>query len=73
MLQARLIKAQGADHRLAKAVSGDFKGKISPVLYVAGIVAAWLATPAADTAFFVVVALMWLVPDRRIERVIVAK
>ena len=70
VLQARLIKAQGADRRLAKAVAGDFKGKISPVLYVVGIVAAWLVAPAVGTAFFVAVALMWLVPDRRIERVI---
>jgi uncharacterized membrane protein len=73
LLQARLIKAQGADRRLAQAVSGDFKGKISPVLYCAGIVAAWLVQPAVGTAFFVVTALIWLVPDRRIERVIVAK
>jgi uncharacterized membrane protein len=73
LLQARLIKAQGADHRLANAVSGDFKGKISPVLYIAGIAAAWLMQPAVGTAFFVLTALIWLVPDRRIERVIAAK
>ena len=73
LLQARLIQAQGDDRRLAKAMAGDFKGKISPVLYLAGIAAAWLAAPAAGTAFFVVVALIWLVPDRRVERVIAAK
>ncbi len=73
ILQARLIEAQGVDHRLAKAVSGDFKDKISPVLYILGVVAAWLVMPAVGTAFFVVTAMIWLVPDRRIERVIAAR
>ncbi len=68
VLQACLIKAQGRDGRLARAISGDFKGKVSPVLYIAGIVAVWTISPAVGMAFYVVVALMWLVPDRRIER-----
>ena len=73
MLQARLIRTQGRDGRLARAVAGDFKGKLSPVPYVAGIASAWLFTPPVGIAFFVVAALMWLVPDRRIERVVAAK
>jgi len=44
------------------------KGKISPVLYLTGIIAAWNASPEIGVAFFVFVALMWLVPDRRLER-----
>ena len=48
----------------------DFKGKLSPVLYVGGIVTAWAFAAWAGIVFFVIVALMWLVPDRRIERLI---
>jgi len=55
---------------LAKAISSDFKGKLSPILYVGGIVTAWALSAWAGLVFFVIVALMWLVPDRRIERVI---
>jgi len=65
VLQSCLIRHQGNDSRLAKAVSTDFKGKVSPVLYVAGILTAWMYSPRAGTVFFVVVALIWLVPDRR--------
>jgi uncharacterized membrane protein len=68
VLQARIIRCQGSACRLAKAVGRDLKGKMSPVLYVAGIVAAWIASPQIGVAFFVLVALMWLVPDRRLER-----
>jgi uncharacterized membrane protein len=68
VLQARIIRCQGSASRLAKAVGRDLKGKMSPVLYVAGIVAAWIASPQIGVAFFVLVALMWLVPDRRLER-----
>lgn len=49
------------------ALANDVKGKISPVLYVLGIVATLLVAPWAGMVFFVVVALIWLVPDRRIE------
>jgi uncharacterized membrane protein len=68
VLQARIIRWQGPASGLAKAVGRDLKGKMSPVLYVAGIVAAWIASPEIGVAFFVLVALMWLVPDRRLER-----
>ena len=70
LLQARIIKAHGRDGALAKAIARDLKGKASPVLYVAGIAIAWLLSPALGTAFYVFVALMWLVPDRRIERAV---
>ena len=51
---------------LAEAIGRDVKGKISPVLYVAAIPLAY-ASPWIASALYVVVALMWLVPDRRIE------
>jgi uncharacterized membrane protein len=69
VLQSCLIRHQGKDSPLARAVRSDVKGKMSMVLYVAGIGATWLVAPWAGLALFVVVALMWLVPDRRIEKV----
>ena len=68
VLQRRIIAAEGPDGALAQAIGRDLKGKLSPLFYFAGIAAAWLWQPAAGMAFFVVVALVWLVPDRRIER-----
>ncbi|WHZ11149.1 MAG: Integral membrane protein [Burkholderiaceae bacterium] len=69
VLQSAIIAVQGPDSLLKKAVGRDWKGKVSPVLYLAGIGAAtrsaWLAQ-----SFYVLVALLWLLPDRRIERVL---
>jgi len=70
ILQIRIIRCEGQPSRLAEALGRDLKGKISPVLYACGIVAAWIASPAIGVVFFVVVAIMWLVPDRRLERMI---
>ena len=69
VLQTRIIRCVGRDSRLAKALGRDLKGKLSPVFYIAGIVAAWAGSPKLGVAIFVGVALMWLVPDRRLERV----
>jgi uncharacterized membrane protein len=66
-LQMALIRTQGQDSPLARAIGRNVKGKISPLLYIVGIVSAFIDTRIAD-ALYVVVALMWLVPDRRIER-----
>jgi uncharacterized membrane protein len=68
VLQTRIVRCQGRDSLLAKALGRDLKGKISPVFYVCGIIAAWTFSAAVAVAFFVFVALMWLVPDRRLER-----
>jgi uncharacterized membrane protein len=68
ILQIRLIKHQGQNGLLAQAVAKDLKGKSSPLLYVAGILGATFVTPWLGMLFFVGVALMWLVPDRRIAR-----
>jgi uncharacterized membrane protein len=70
ILQTALIRHEGPDCALAKAVSRDVKGKASMVLYVVGILATWAIAPAAGMAFFVLVALIWLVPDRRMERAV---
>ena len=67
VLQQTIIKAQGSLSPLRKAVGADWKGKLSPLFYVAGIVTTTLSTWLA-LAFYVAVALIWLVPDRRIER-----
>ena len=69
LLQRAIIASQGSDSLLARAVGSDLKGKVSPVLYAFAILAtiwdAWVAQ-----ALYVFVALMWLVPDRRIERML---
>jgi len=69
ILQQSLIRHDGNESLLAVAVGADVKGKLSPVLYVLAIPAAFVSRWLAGT-FFVAVALIWLVPDRRIERVL---
>ena len=67
VLQTAIIGLHGRDSMLARAVGGDVKGKISLVLYLAAIGLAFVFPPASQ-AIYVVVALIWLIPDRRIER-----
>ena len=69
LLQQTIIRAQGPDSILKKAVGHDWKGKLSPLLYVLGIVAA-LRFPWVAQGIFVVAALIWLIPDRRIKNVL---
>jgi uncharacterized membrane protein len=66
LLQKAILYRQGAHSVLAKALGSDVKGKISPILYVAGIVLAFVS-PWISIAIYALVAVMWLVPDRRIE------
>jgi len=66
ILQRTLIGLQGEDSVLRRAIGGDWKGKLSPVLYTAGIAAASWA-PRVSLLLYAVVAVAWLVPDRRIE------
>lgn len=70
ILEQRIITAQGKDSILKKAVGKDWKGKLSPVLYITGIVLALFVSQWLGVAIYVVVAVMWLVPDRRIERIV---
>jgi uncharacterized membrane protein len=70
LLERTLIAAQGKESRLKMAVGAEIKGWISVAFYVAGILAASFWTPWIALGLYVLVALMWLVPDRRIERVL---
>jgi uncharacterized membrane protein len=67
-----MLRAHGKDSLLSRAVGNDLKGNLSPVIYVIAIASAfwrqWLAG-----LLYVVVALIWLVPDRRMERVLAAE
>lgn len=67
ILQNMIIKSQGHDSILKNAVGKDIKGKISPVLYIIGIGLSWVS-PWASGLMYVLVALMWLIPDKRIEK-----
>lgn len=66
ILQRAIIAIEGQDSLLAKAVGGDLKGNLSPVLYLTAIGAAFFAQWLSLT-LYALVALMWLIPDRRIE------
>lgn len=68
ILQNIIIAHAGRDSRLASAIGRDWKGKLSPVLYATGIAASFFR-PWIAGCIYVFVALMWLVPDRRIEKV----
>jgi TMEM175 potassium channel family protein len=69
VLQQTIIRAQGNGSILKKAVGHDWKGKLSLVLYLVAIVAT-LRSASLAQGIFVLVALIWLVPDRRIKRVL---
>ncbi len=69
LLERTIIASQGIDSLLGKAIGKDFKGKISPILYLTAIFTAFFHSWISGI-LYVFVALMWLVPDRRIERVL---
>ena len=69
VMQWTIIRGQGSDSTLARAVGRDLKGKISPALYLAGIALAFVDARIAG-ALYLLVALFWLIPDRRIERLV---
>ena len=66
ILKTAIVSEQGPGSRLAVAMGRDLKGKISPVLYAVAIPST-LASPWIAIGLYIVVALLWLVPDRRIE------
>jgi uncharacterized membrane protein len=72
ILQQVIIGAQGPDSLLKKAVGSDWKGKLSPVIYLIGVAAAF-RSPLLAQGLYLLVALVWFVPDRRIEHVLVRK
>ncbi len=66
VLQQVIIRSEGSKSLLREAVGRDWKGKLSPLFYITGIAASfWL--PWVSQALYIFVALLWLVPDRRIE------
>jgi len=64
-----LVSAHDKDSKLAKALGRDVKGRVSILLYAAAIPAAF-AHPLISCSLYVLVAIMWLIPDRRFERVL---
>ncbi len=72
ILQFSIIKQHGKTSVLAKAIGKDLKGKLSPILYLVAIPSAYLSGWISGAIYFGI-ALMWLIPDRRIERVIKEK
>ena len=67
ILQHMILQVEGPDSLLASALGRDVKGKLSPVFYLCAIpLAFW--KPWVSELLYVLVALLWLVPDRRIER-----
>ena len=69
LLQKAITRSHGIESLLARALGDDIKGKISPLLYIAGILLA-LVSPWISVALYTLVALIWLIPDRRIEHAI---
>ncbi len=72
ILQRTIIADQGDSSPLRGAVGRDLKGRLSPLLYAAGIAAAFFAGWLA-AVFYILPALMWLLPDRRIEQAMAAR
>jgi uncharacterized membrane protein len=69
ILTQALIRCHGPESTLARALGRDYKGKISVVLYLAGVVCAFVM-PWISVALYTLCAAMWLVPDRRIEHLV---
>ena len=67
ILQREIIREQGPHSVVASALGSDLKGKLSPLTYLAAIPIGFVSRWAAG-ALYVLVALMWLVPDRRMAR-----
>jgi uncharacterized membrane protein len=67
ILNLLLVRHEGPDSPLAKATQHDIKGKVSLAMYLAGVAAAFFA-PAISLSFYVAVACIWFIPDRRVER-----
>jgi uncharacterized membrane protein len=66
ILQRTIVRLEGPDSRLKQALGNDAKGKVSPLIYLTGILATFV-TPWLGVAMYALVAAIWLVPDRRLE------
>jgi uncharacterized membrane protein len=71
ILQRTIIRSQGPESVLARAVGRDVKGKLSPLFYALAIPGAFVH-PWIAGVLYIAVALMWLLPDQRIERLVAA-
>ena len=69
LLEQLIIASQGRESLLKRALGRDLKGKLSPLLYLTAIVAAFWS-PLVSQGIYLLLALLWLVPDRRIERIV---
>jgi uncharacterized membrane protein len=69
ILQASIIRAEGPHSKLATAIGRDWKGRFSPLFYISGIGLAFVY-PWLSQAIYVIVAAIWFVPDRRLEKTI---
>ena len=69
ILQSLIVAEQGRDSKLAASIGRDYKGKLSPALYTIAIAVSFVQ-PWIAAGLYVFVALMWLIPDRRIARVV---
>ncbi|HVX70773.1 MAG TPA: TMEM175 family protein [Mycobacteriales bacterium] len=72
LLQKTVVRAQGEESGIAEAIGRDVKGKLSPVLYIAAVPLAFVSR-WISVAIYVVVAGIWLIPDRRMENHIVER
>jgi uncharacterized membrane protein len=69
ILQSLIIKNEGKNSLLATAIGKDLKGKVSPLLYAVAIALSWL-NPTVSGIIYLIAALIWLIPDKRIERTV---
>jgi uncharacterized membrane protein len=65
-----LLRNEGRDSLMARAIGHDFKGKVSIVIYLAGILLATIGRTGFALGAYVLVACIWFIPDRRVERVV---
>lgn len=72
ILQSQILKKHGPNSVLSKAIGKDLKGKISSVLYIIGIISANF-NPLFAGLMYIAVALIWLIPDKRIEKIVDAE
>lgn len=72
VLQKVILRNHGSESILAKAIGGDLKGKMSPILYIIAILSTFVNNWIAG-AIYVLVALIWLIPDKRIEKTLLTE
>jgi uncharacterized membrane protein len=68
LLERALIAGEGEESRVKQAIGNRWKETLSTIFYALGILAAFVVSPYLSIAFYVAVAVMWLIPDRRFER-----